>query len=364
MKRKMAHIFLYLIGGISIIILALILALRVKSPGIAEPIADPDGNTISGSISVIEEIILGEQQQYLIIRGVDAEKPVMLFLHGGPGSPEFAFMKHYNQAIENDFVMVYWEQRGAGKSYSKHIPAETMNLEQLVSDTKELSEYLINRFQKEKIFIMGHSWGSFLGIVTAWRYPELYHAFFGVGQVAHQYRAEQISFDWVKEQAGKRKNNKAIKVLAAMDFPDSLASMEEWMDFLMRERKYVQAFGGGITREMKGMWPAVKIVLNTREYTLSDKLNYMKGSIFSLKNLWPAVIHTNLLHDIDTMQVPVYIFQGIYDYQTPYIVAKDFFDQLEAPEKDFFGFKTSAHSPLFEETEKFNAILRELKKTN
>lgn len=351
---------IYFAGSVFIIIFALVFIIWTKSPGKTDPITDGQDKELKGSISIIEVVELGGQKQYLIVRGADATKPVMLFLHGGPGSPEFAFMKHYNQAIENDFVMVYWEQRGAGKSYSKHIPAETMNLEQLVSDTKELSEYLINRFHKEKIYIMGHSWGSFLGIVTVWHHPELYHAFFGIGQVAHQYRAEQISFDWVKDQADRRKDKKAIKVLAEMTFPDSLASMDEWKNFLMRERKYVQAFGGGITREMKGMWPAVKIVFNTREYTLSDKVNFTNGSMFSLKHLWPSVIHANLFHDIDSIKIPVYVFQGIHDYQTPYVVAKDFFDQLKAPEKDFFTFQHSAHSPLFEETERFNAIIRDL----
>ena len=96
-----------------------------------------------------------------------------------------------------------------------------------------------------------------------------------------------------------------------------------------------------------------------KQYTFSDKVNYMKGNLFSLEHLWPAVIHTNLFTEIDSMQVPVYIFQGIYDYQTPHAVAKDFYDQLKAPEKEFFSFTNSAHSPLMEEVDKFNSIVRE-----
>ena len=111
--------------------------------------------------------------------------------------------------------------------------------------------------------------------------------------------------------------------------------------------------------EVTGMWPMIKMVLSAEEYTFGDKVKYMKGALFSLEHLWPTVIHTNLFTEIDSMQVPVYIFQGIYDYQTPHVVAKDFYDQLKAPEKEFFTFANSAHSPLMEEVDKFNSIVRE-----
>jgi pimeloyl-ACP methyl ester carboxylesterase len=185
----------------------------MKSPGTTEPITDPEGNPVEGSIAEIEKVILGGQEQYIIIRGVDAAKPIMLFLHGGPGSPEVAFIKHFNPDIEKDFVMVYWEQRGAGKSYSKDIPPESMNMDQMISDTRELSEYLVNRFNREKIFLMGHSWGSLLGTLTAHKYPELYYAYFGIGQVGDQFKGEQISLRWAKDQAVERNDHKAVKTL-------------------------------------------------------------------------------------------------------------------------------------------------------
>jgi pimeloyl-ACP methyl ester carboxylesterase len=363
MRRKVVKIVLYIIGGILLIFLGLALTLWINSPGKAEPITDFDGKTIDSSISVIEKIILGGQEQYLFIRGVNKAKPVMLFLHGGPGSPEMPFMRNYNTDIENDFVMVYWEQRGSGKSYSKNIPVESLNLAQLILDTRELSEYLAKRFNQEKIYVMGHSWGSLLGILTAYQYPEFFYAYFGVGQVAHQYKGEKISFEWVKEQAHQQNDKNAVKTLSAMNFPDSLASSIQWIEFVMNERKYVTQFRGAM-REMTGMWPMIKMVLSTTEYTISDKVNYLKGSMVSLENMWPDVINTNLFVEIDSMQVPVYIFQGIYDYQTPYSVAKDFYDQLKAPQKEFFTFKNSAHSPIMEEVDKFNSIVREKIKNN
>jgi len=360
MKRKIIKSILYVVGLIAVILVFSAIILWMKSPGTTEPITDPEGNPLEGSISEIEKLILGGQEQYIIIRGVDATKPIMLFLHGGPGSPEVAFIKHFNPDIEKDFVMVYWEQRGAGKSFSKDIPPESMNMDQMISDTRELSEYLVNRFNREKIFLMGHSWGSLLGTLTAYKYPELYYAWFGIGQVGDQFKGEQISYNWAKDKAAERNDTKALKALKKLNFPDSDTSVNEWLDYLMAERKYVNRYGGGTTREVQGMWPLIKIVLNSGIYTFSEKLNFMNANMFSLENLWLDVVNTNLFSEIDSMSVPVYIFHGKHDYTTPYSVAKEFYEQIKAPNKEFFTFENSAHSPIMEEPEKFNSILRGL----
>lgn len=357
--KKLAKIILYLLGTILTLLLVVLLVFWLKSPGKPQPVKGPEGEIPARSISSIEKVNLGGLDQYLIIRGADSTLPVMLFLHGGPGSPEFAFLHGFNPQLEQEYLMVYWEQRGAGKSWSKDIPVETMNLGQFIEDTRELAVYLRNRFRKEKIFIMGHSWGSLLGLSTVHRYPEHFHAYFGIGQVAHQYRGERISYEWVESQALERDDEKAMKWLLMTEFPDSLAGAAEWGEFLMAERNFVAKYGGAF-RGMKSMLPLVKMVLNVREYTLGDKLSYMKGAMFSLETMWLDVINTNLFTAIDSVQVPVYIFQGVYDYQTPYVVAKDFYEQLKAPKKGFFTFENSAHSPLMEETEKFNTLVREI----
>jgi pimeloyl-ACP methyl ester carboxylesterase len=363
MLRRIVKLVLGVLSGMLLLSFGVVGFLFTKSSGEAQPVTDLNGKAIHNSISTIEKVVLGGQEQYLIIRGANTVNPIMLFVHGGPGSPEIAFMKHYNTAIENDFTMIYWEQRGAGKSYSEGIPAASMNLAQFISDARELSGYLVKRFKQEKIYIMGHSWGSLLGILTAYEYPELFHAYFGIGQVADQYRGEKISFEWVKEQAHHQNDRDAIDELSEMNFPDSLANSKEWMAFVIKERKYVTQFGGAM-RAIDGMWPMVKTVLTAEEYTLGDKVNYVKGNMFSIEHLWHEVIQANLFTEIDSMQVPVYIFQGVYDYQTPYAVAKHFYEQLKAPEKEFYTFSNSAHSPIMEEVDKFNSIVREKVKHN
>jgi pimeloyl-ACP methyl ester carboxylesterase len=361
MKRKIIKSIFYFVGAIALILVVSAISLWSKSPGKSEPYTDPEGNPVEGSISVIEKIILGGQEQYIIIRGVDAAKPIMLFLHGGPGSPEGAFITHFNPDIEKDFVMVYWEQRGAGKSYSKDIPPASMNMDQMISDTRELSEYLLSRFNREKIFLMGHSWGSLLGTLTAYRHPELYYAWFGIGQVADQFKGEQLSYKWALDQAIERNDTKALEALMKLNFPGSNASAKEWIEYLMQQRKYINRYGGGTTREMTGMWPLVKIVMYSEIYTMSEKLNFMNSNMFSLENLWLDVVNTNLFTELDSMRVPVYIFHGMHDFTTPYSVAKEFYEDLKAPQKEFFSFENSAHSPIMEEADRFNSILRGLR---
>jgi pimeloyl-ACP methyl ester carboxylesterase len=356
--KKFLKILLYTIGILLSIALILAIILWIKSPGTTDSITGKDGKPLPGSISRIEKTKLGGIDQYLVIRAADSTKPVMLFLHGGPGSPEIAFMQETNSGLEKDFVMVYWEQRGAGKSYSKDIPAETMNIKHFVSDTHELSQILIKRFKKEKIYLMGHSWGSILGILTAHQYPELYYAYFGIGQVCDQYKSEKISLEWLKEQSKNANDNKALKDLSALNYPELGANIEDWEKYLMTERQYVNEFGGGTTRQMKGMWPLVKMVLNAKEYTLKEKMDFMSGSLFSLRTMWLEIINKNLFNDIDSMKIPVYLFHGKSDYTVTYSVSKEFFEQLKAPEKEFYTFENSAHSPCMEEPEKFNQIVR------
>lgn len=365
MKRKLLKMLLYIVLVLLALMLALMIVWWIHSPGGTDPIIDESGKAIPGSISTIDTLQIGGVKQYVIIRSADKTKPIMLFVHGGPGGPEIGMMKETNQFIEEDFVMVYWEQRGAVKSYNTNVPPESMNLEQFILDAGELSQYLANRFEKDNIYIMGHSWGTLLGILTAHRYPELFHAYFGVGQIGNQYEGELVSFEWAKQQAQLKNDISGMNDLANLRFPkhsegyaDLDAFNTAWDAYIGTERKYVMKYGGGAMREMRDILPLIKMIFLAKEYTITDKFNYLKGSEFSAKYLWKEIIDTNLFNEIDSIQVPVYILQGLYDYQTPYPVAKDFFDQLKAPLKAFHTCEKSAHSPNMEEVEKFNHIVR------
>lgn len=352
------RIILFVAGGILLVLFALIVIILVNSPGKPSPFLDKNGKKVGSSISETVTVNINGLNQRMIIRGSDTTKPVLLYLHGGPGDPEFPFVQYFNPGIEDIFVVCYWDQRGAGLSYSKNIPPETMTLPQFVDDAGKVSEYLIHRFKLEKIYLIGHSWGTMLGAFTANKFPDYYYAFIAVGQVGDQEHSEKISYDFVLSMARNLKDSKAVRALEKIGSPP-YSDPEEALKKMIVERKYVIRYGGAVKKG--NFYPeAIKPLIFCREYSLADKINYLKGMKFTKKYLWDVIMKTNLFKAIPSQKIPVYILQGTADYETSYIISKAYFDSLKAPVKKFYTFENSAHSPIFEEPEKFNRILNEI----
>jgi len=356
--KMILRISIVVAGGIFLLLLLLLISILINCPGKPRPFLNQDGTKISGSISVIETVYINGLSQRMIIRGSDTTKPVLLYLHGGPGDPEFPFVHQFNPGIEDLFVVCYWDQRGAGLSYTKNISPATMTLSQFVDDAGKVSEYLIHKFNRKKIYLLGHSWGSMLGSFTIQKYPYYYYAFISVGQVGNQEKSEKISYDFVLSRARELNDKNAIRKLEKLGAPPYL-DPNEAIDKMMTERKYVIKYGGAIKKGH--FYPeAVKPLFNCKEYRLKDKINYLKGMKFTKDCLWDVIMKTNLFKEIPSQQIPVYIFQGTSDYQTSYMIAKEYFDTLQAPVKKFYPFENSAHSPIFEEPERFETILKEI----
>ena len=356
--KKFMQINLFVPGGILVALSSLLIFILINSPGISMPFLTPDGKKVPGSISEIKTMKINGINQGMIIRGRDSTKPVLLYLHGGPGDPEFPFVHYFNPGIEDLFVVCYWDQRGAGLSYSKHILPETMTLSQFVDDAGKVSEYLIHRFNRKKIFLLGHSWGTMLGSFTVNKYPELYYAFIAVGQVGDQARAERISYDYVLSRARELKDKKAIRNLEKIG-PPPYSDPKEAINKMNTERRYVIRYGGAVKKG--SFYPrAIKPLLFCKEYTFKDKINYLKGMKLTKSYLWDVIMKSNLFKEIPSQKIPVYIIQGTSDYETSYSVAKEYFDSLQAPLKRFYTFENSAHSPIFEEPEKFDDVLKEI----
>ncbi len=339
--------------GAAVMLIGLSLLFAI-SPGKTEPFKDADGKVIPGSIAEIVTLRIGNMDQAVILRGKNVEKPVLLFLHGGPGSPEVPLIQKLYPQLEEEFVVAHWEQRGTCKSFSKAISIESMTVEQFVSDTHELTHYLIERFQCDKIYLMGHSWGTFLGMRVIDAYPENYAAYFGVGQVANTKKGEKISYEWALSQAVLHEDKRA-KAFLSQGLPD-FNDIDQWMTYLPAQRSIVTQYGGSMHNSHVG--PLTKYYLFAKEYTLSEKLYFItKQSMFSITHLWDELMASDFSKEITRVEVPVYIFQGIYDYQTPYTVAEEYYALLDAPQKAFFTFESSAHNPYYEETEVFHSHL-------
>ncbi|WP_315821454.1 alpha/beta hydrolase [Paraflavitalea speifideaquila] len=233
-----------------------------------------------------------------------------------------------------------------------------MTLDQFTADGVEVSRYLLQKFNQQKIYVLGHSWGSYLASFMIHEHPELYHAYLGIGQVANTPLSEQRGYEFVVGEAKKRNDQEALKKLVTLKTPTQASSNQEWYDYLWIERQLVFQYGGaryGVDRKISDL---VKPLLNCREYSIADKLNYQPGIKFSTLHLWKEMVIKNPASLLTEQQIPVYIFQGKHDHQTDFGVAKDYFDQLKAPVKKFYAFEQSAHVPHLEEYDSFIKIIQ------
>jgi pimeloyl-ACP methyl ester carboxylesterase len=352
-------------GVVSVVTVAVTLALAVSvlwiwSPGTTSPILDEHGEERVGSVAEIVDVPLGGVSQFVLIRGRDRSNPVLLLLHGGPGDPAAAQFLAYNSALEDHFVVVHWDQRGAGASYSDAVPDETMTVDQLVSDTHELTRYLEERFEKSKIFLAGHSWGSYLGMRVVHRYPDDYYAFVGMGQVANQPESEARSYATVLDRAKASGRDDAVRELEALGRPDR-GRYAGGLAGLGRQRKWVREFGGAAygRTNIQALWMLARPLLVFREYRLEDKLNYIPGEDYSMSFLEESLLDDDLTQSATELEVPIFFLQGRHDLQTVFETTRDYFEVLRAPQKEFIVFENSAHLVPFEEPEKFLRVMVE-----
>lgn len=364
MRKTIEIIGITFLSIISLLLIGLLI-LALYSPGKLEQLKDKDGKKIEGSIAEKSFIEIGGMQQGFFIRSENPDNPVVLFLHGGPGSPEFPMFYPFEtpERLEKYFTVCYWDQRGAGMSYNSSIDPNTMTLEQMVEDTHQLTEYLQHRFNREKIYLMGHSWGTYLGVKTIEKYPDNYLAFISVGQVSHQMKSEKLAYNYMLQHAIEINDKGAIKKLErfdpnAPDFP-SLKYLLSARSLLMNKYRI-----GIMHTDNFSVSGLIKNMLTFKGYTVSEKLYYFKGSLFSLENVWHYVEDDNLNESSINFKIPVYITHGKYDYQVSYTLSREYFDKIEAPDKAFYTFENSAHSPNAEEPERFVSVVRQIASKN
>ncbi|MCO5933991.1 alpha/beta hydrolase [Mucilaginibacter sp. RB4R14] len=302
--------------------------------------------------------IINGNKQYILITGECRDNPVLLYLHGGPGTPDFFFVRDMLKPLENIFTICYWEQRGAGRSYATLADKNLLTLEQMILDAEAVTRYLEDKFGQSKIYVLGQSWGTFLGAHLVNRHPDLFHAYISVGQVTDQYLSELESYEFVKQQAEIRKDKSVISKLNKHPFPVRGAGVKGWSAYLNFQRWYVAVYRGSM-RKQNIFLPAIWKLLFCKEYSLKDKLNYMKGASLSLDKLWDNIISTNISYTITEYQLPVYFFHGKHDHHTYYEGAQNYFEKLTAPQKRFYTFPDAAHFPHVECFEEFERIVKE-----
>lgn len=312
------------------------------------------GKFESERIAYLGKINLGGVDQWILIRGCNRHNPILLCLHGGPGTAQIAFAPRYQAELEKHFVVINWDQRGSGKSFSEQIDKESMSIEQLAADTCELIEAILKRFNRQKLYLLGHSWGSVLGLLAVQNCPDLFYSYISVGQVVDIQETGRILYDFLMESAKKSNNTKALRELESIGFPPAEKNSEN----IMAQIHWAEKFGGvfrrpGLKKEIS------RTVIFSPDYTLREKLNYHKASSFSFSSILNQLLEVNMLERVPEVQVPIYMCVGRNDYNTPFELVEKYYNALKAPGKELVWFENSAHAPHFEEPEEFSKFMLE-----
>jgi pimeloyl-ACP methyl ester carboxylesterase len=211
-------------------------------------------------------------EQGMFIKGKNQNNPIILFLHGGPGMPEYPLTQKHPTNIEEDFIVCWWEQRGAGLSYNKDIKPKNITVDQLVADTIEVTNYLCKRFGRDKIYLMGHSFGTLIGLYVVKQRPELYHAYIGIAQIAKQLVSEKIAYEYIIEQYKINENNGMVKKMEKYN----ISSMDTIpLGYAVFRDKPMHELGIGTMHTMKSVIGGVFFpIMNFSGYNFSEKINF------------------------------------------------------------------------------------------
>ena len=316
------------------------------------PILDAQGHEIAGSVATLEQIKLGGVSQWILIRGNSVEKPLLLKLHGGPGQAEMATVR-FNRLLEKDFIVVEWDQRGAGKSAQAIDPERAMNIAQFVEDTHELTELLLKRYHQKNLILVGSSWGSVIGIETVKKYPDLYRAFVSTGQIADFTEGMNVGYHFLMAEAKKRNNTNALNELTKLGPPPYAG--EEGNAKREIYGKWLEAFGGVWHSSEK--FDRVGWMISSVEYAWPEKLHYTSAAKKSFNLLLPQLTAVDLNSTVPKVEVPIYFAVGRYDQMAPFEVSQAYFSKLVAAKKEWVWFEDSAHFPQWEEMKKFHDLL-------
>jgi len=315
-------------------------------------------------IEVLEKVRLGGIDQWISIRGRHASNPVILYLHGGPGFPMMPFAHVFQTPWEEQFVVVQWDQRGTGKTWLENDPATvlpTMTHERMLEDAHELTLYLRRKLGKDRIVIVAHSWGTFLGIPLVKRYPGLYYAYVGTGQVINVQENERVGYQRTLAVARERGHARAVEALEALaPYPDPVKGTSEPRREL---RRWMRELGlmvrGKSDRQI--LLEMLDAGLRSPDYTLAENLVW-------IRRLDSTYSRDALAADIDRFdvgplgyrfEVPVILALGRHDWQVPSTIAAEYLERVEAPFKKLVWFEHSAHSPPSEEADRFHRMLVE-----
>jgi proline iminopeptidase len=325
------------------------LGILVAAPTSTAPITGPDGEPLEGSVAELASVHVGGHDQVLMIRGRHTDGPVLLYLAGGPGGTDLGAVRG-DVGLEQDFVVVTWEQRGAGKSYAALDPADTLTLDQMVADTLEVTDYLRDRFDEDRIYLAGNSWGTILGVLAVQQAPDRYAAYVGTGQMVSPAGTDRMFWEDTLAWA-EASGDDALAAKLHEIGPPPYADLLNYEAAISHEHDWNPYPELDLDREM----PAILFV---PENSFMDRVNGLRAFLDTFSVLYPQLQDLDFRRDAATLDVPVYMAIGAHEARGRAVLANEWFDALVAPSKERVVFAHSGHRPMFEEPGEFCELMR------
>jgi pimeloyl-ACP methyl ester carboxylesterase len=334
------------------------LAIAIARPATTDPILAADGTPLAGSIAELTSVEVEGIDHALMIRGHDTSDPVLLFLAGGPGGAERGAMRRHLAELEEHFVVVTWDQRGTGASYAQLDPTETVTLDGYVRDTVAITEHLLDRFDRDDLYLLGQSWGTTLGVLAVQQRPELYAAYIGTGQMVSQRETDQIFYRDTVVSAMSSGDTDLLTHLISIGEPpyDEMLSYE-----VVLSNPDLYPYDHSPNSEGAGAWSENFIV---PEYTLVDQIHMLGAFMDTFAAMYPQLQDVDFRETATEFETPMFFIQGRYEAPGRSSLFDEWYSMLDAPIKEVHILDTSGHRPLFEQPERFvevmtNAVLAE-----
>lgn len=349
-----------------IVVIAALLAafflLVPPSKGELEQFRNENGEIMENSISERVKLEIEGYEVQLTIQGMDKNSPVLLLCGGGPGIPQTLLEYLYPSRLPERFVVCNFDYVGCGNSYTKLNP-EAVTTRLLIDEALMITDYLKERFNQQKIYIMGHSFGSFIALNAVYEHPEDYIAYFAMAQTCDQKRSEVMAFEHMKELYRESGNERMVKKMEKFDIENSEEDYKKYRVAGLRD-KAMHELGVGTTRDMDSVISGLFLPsLRCKELTIGQRLDLWKGKIQSSK-FAADIGNFNAFEEIKKLEVPIYFFGGEYDYTCCIDLQKEYYEYIEAPKKEFFLYEGVSHSPIYEDGIKTLEIMDKLLEEN
>lgn len=338
----------------------MVLAVAVTWPASTPPILGADGEPLPGSVAELITVELGGVDQAVLLRGQNVDNPVLLVLHGGPGGSALGVTPVLLAELEEDFIVVGWDQPGAGKSYPLLEPTSDMTVERMVADTIELTDHLRERFDEERIYVLGESWGSTLGVLAVHQHPERFHAYIGAGQMTDQLETDLRLYRQALTYIEETGDTAMEEAVIAMGEPPYERITGSALDLSAHVDKLATAYTAPPAYLERGGGLGPMGVL-APEYGLMDKVNVLRGLFDSFAVFYPRVQgEVDLRVLAPALDVPVYVIEGVHEHPARYDLAVEWLDALDAPSKQLFTVDSAGHPVVFERFDETQRILTEV----